>query len=225
MKRKTSFPSYLCVQYFRYIPVLTVTMMLTACSLFKTQEATRQKAQVHESAPEFALPGHDGNTYKLSDFRGKYVVLEWFNNDCPFVKKHYNSGNMQEIQKKITSQDILWFSIVSSAPGKQGHISAEEAMAIKNQRQSAQTAILLDPTGKVGKMYGAKATPHMFVITPKGTILYNGAIDDNSSSNPKTIQGSRNYVTEVLNATLSGAPVNVHHTKPYGCSIKYEVTP
>lgn len=184
-------------------------------------EVTEAKAAM--STPDFSLKGHDGKTYKLSEVlkEGKHVVLEWFNNECPYVKKHYDSGNMQAIQKKYTDQGVKWFTIVSSAKGKQGFMTIDSAAEIKKSRKQNATAILLDPSGKVGRLYGAKTTPHMFVISPKGDVVYKGAIDSNSSYKPKTIAGATNYVAVALDASMGGKKVSKPTTKPYGCSVKY----
>jgi peroxiredoxin len=174
-----------------------------------------------ESAPAFSLPDQDGRTRSLSDFRGKFVVLEWFNNDCPFVRKHYGSGNMQGLQAAYTGRGVVWLTIASSAPGRQGHVSAEEARAIIAHRDARQTALLLDPDGAVGRRYGAKTTPHMFVINPEGVVIYKGAIDDRPSADPADIDGAVNYVQQALEDAMAGGPVTVADTTPYGCSVKY----
>lgn len=169
-----------------------------------------------DKAPDFTL----GKT-KLSDLKGKTVVLEWLNFGCPFVKKHYGSGNMQSLQKKYIGKDVVWLSIVSSAEGKQGHMTEKEAEEAKKEHSSKASKILLDKDGKVGQLYGAVTTPHMFVINKEGTIVYQGAIDDKPDTNPESIPGSVNYVSEALDLTLSGKKVTAAKTKPYGCSVKY----
>jgi peroxiredoxin len=160
-------------------------------------------------------------TWKLSDQKGKVVVLEWFNQSCPYVKKHYSSGNMQQLQKEYTEKGVVWFTVLSSAPGKQGHMTASELAKSLLNSKAKSTAGLLDPTGEVGKAYEAKTTPHFFVLNEKGIVAYQGAIDDNSSSDPETIKASKNYVRSALNATLEKKPVTEASTKPYGCSVKY----
>jgi len=178
-------------------------------------------AVVGKSAPAFSLTDMDGKTVKLSDFKGKFVVLEWVNFDCPFVRKHYGSENMQQLQKTYTGKDVVWISICSSAPGKQGHLTGNEAKEATAERGASPTEFLLDPKGVTGKAYGAKTTPHMFVIDPKGKLLYNGAIDDTPSTKVADIPNSKNYVVAALDAALAGKPVENATTKPYGCSVKY----
>ncbi len=189
----------------------------------KTMNEATKGAPTSMSTPDFSLQGHDGKTYKLSEVlvEGKHVVLEWFNNDCPYVKKHYDSGNMQKLQKEYTDKGVKWFTIVSSAQGKQGYMDVKAAAQNKMDRKQNATAILLDPTGEVGKLYGAKTTPHMFVISPKGDQVYSGAIDSDSSYRPEAIAKSKNYVVAALEASMNGKKVEKPTTKPYGCGVKY----
>jgi len=177
--------------------------------------------QVNQAAPDFTLPSADGATHSLSDFRGKVVVLEWLNYGCPFVQKHYDSGNMQALQKRYTGEDVVWLSINSSAPGKQGHSSPAEAAELTAEHDAAPTAVLLDPDGEVGKMYGARTTPHMYIIDPEGNLVYNGAIDDKPTTDQADIEGAENYVVAALAAVMDGKQPEVQTTKPYGCSVKY----
>jgi alkyl hydroperoxide reductase subunit AhpC len=177
--------------------------------------------QVNQDAPDFTLPGADGATHSLSDFRGKVVVLEWLNHDCPFVRKHYGSGNMQALQKRYTGEGVVWLSINSSAPGKQGHSTPAEAAELTAETGAAPTAVLLDPDGEVGKTYGARTTPHMFVIDPEGKLVYNGAIDDKPTTDQADVEGADNYVVAALAAVMNGETPEVQTTKPYGCSVKY----
>ena len=178
-------------------------------------------AVVGQPAPAFTLTGTDGKPHALADYQGKYVVLEWINHDCPFVKKHYGSGNMQKLQKKYTEQGVVWLSVNSSAPGKQGNYPPEQANALTKEKNAAPTALLLDPDGTVGKAYGAKTTPHMYVIDPKGTLVYAGGIDDKPSTDPADIAAARNHVDQALGEALAGKPVTVASSTPYGCSVKY----
>ncbi len=189
----------------------------------KTMVEASKAAATTMSTPDFSLTGHDGKTYKLSDVlkEGQHVVLEWFNNECPYVKKHYDSGNMQAIQKQYTEKGVKWFTIVSSAEGKQGYLDQKSASKIREERKAVSTALLLDPKGEVGKLYGAKTTPHMFVISPKGDLVYSGAIDSDSSYRPEAIAKSKNYVVQALDASMLGKKVALASTKPYGCSVKY----
>lgn len=175
------------------------------------------------SAPNFSLTDTYGKQVSLADFKGKYVVLEWLNHGCPFVKNQYETGNMQRLQKELTAKGIIWLSVNSSAKGKQGHFPPAEANALTAKKGAAPTGVLLDPLGKVGRLYGAKTTPHMFVINPKGTIVYNGAIDDNSSSGKslEEINAAKNYVRLALAQSMDNQPVSIASTRPYGCSVKY----
>ncbi|MCO5113559.1 MAG: redoxin domain-containing protein [Bdellovibrionaceae bacterium] len=186
-------------------------------------------ATLDQMAPDFELPGHDGKTYKLSDLKGKIVVLEWFNHECPYVVKHYDqkAKNMQNTQSnmmKLVSaqgQELIWLSIISSAPGKQGHITAEEATALKSKLQGNMTAFLFDPEGTVGKAYEAKTTPHMYVIDQKGILKYMGGMDNKPSANVSSLAGAQNYVVEAVTSVLDNKPITNASTKPYGCSVKY----
>jgi peroxiredoxin len=177
---------------------------------------------IGDKAPSFKLTGHDNKSYSLTDLKGKWVVLEWFNQDCPFVKKHYDSGNMQQIQQEFTKKGVQWFSISSSAEGKQGHLtSADEANKVFVTAKSQATSILLDKESALGKIYQAQTTPHMFIIDPKGKIAYEGAIDDHPSAQSSDIPQSKNYIVEALNAGMNGKKIAVQKTKPYGGSVKY----
>jgi peroxiredoxin len=173
-------------------------------------------------APDFSLKDTKGQTHSVSQYKGKTVVLEWFNPECPFVKKHYGSDNMQKLQKEFTDKGVVWFTIDSSAEGKEGYITPEQADKIMTQWKTHQTALLLDPAGVAGKAYGAKNTPDMIVINPEGKIVYEGAIDSKASPNPADIPSSTNYVKSALDESLAGKPVSNAQTKPYGCSVKYK---
>lgn len=162
-----------------------------------------------------------GHTRSLAEFAGKTVVLEWSNNECPYVKKHYETGNMQALQREATAQDVVWLTVISSAPGKQGNVTGAEAQRLTTSRNAAPTAVLLDPTGTVGRAYGARTTPHMYVISPAGALVYQGGIDDRNSADHATVQGARNYVREALTAVRAGRAPAVTAAPPYGCSIKY----
>ena len=177
--------------------------------------------QVGQPAPEFTLTDSNGQPHKLSDFRGKFVVLEWLNHGCPFVVKHYASGNMQKLQKEYAGKDVVWLSIVSSAPGKQGHMTPEETNKAKQEKGSAATAILLDEDGTVGRLYNAKVTPELFIVNPEGVLIYAGAIDDKKSTDTADVAGAKNYVKQALDEALAGKPVSEPTTTAYGCSVKY----
>lgn len=178
-------------------------------------------AKVGEAAPGFTLTDSHGNEHSLSDFKGKYVVLEWVNYDCPFVRKHYNSGNMQKLQKEYTEKGVVWLAINSSAPGKQGNFSNDEINSRSEEHGASFTAYLTDPTGEVGKMYGAKTTPHMYVINPEGKLIYAGGIDDTPSTDLEDVKTAKNYVSAALDEAMNGKEVEVQVSKPYGCSVKY----
>ncbi len=172
-------------------------------------------------APDFKLEGVSGKTVSLSDFKGKLVVLEWKNHGCPFVKKHYDSNNMQTLQSKYTKNGVVWLSIISSAEGKQGYVTAAEGLADKTKYKSDSTDVLLDPQGTVGQLYGAKTTPHMFVVAKDGTLAYQGAIDDKADADQESVKGAKNYVAQALDELAAGKKVSVASTKSYGCGVKY----
>jgi AhpC/TSA family len=178
-------------------------------------------AKLGEAAPDFTGTASDGRTFHLADYRGKYVVLEWHNNGCPFVRKQYNSGNMQRLQKQWTGQGVAWFTILSSAPGKQGYVTATEENDYLAKMQAAPTAALLDPSGEIGHLYDAKTSPHMFVINPQGVMIYDGAIDDKPTPDLNDVPGAKNYVSLALEEAMAGRQVEISATRPYGCSVKY----
>jgi peroxiredoxin len=177
---------------------------------------------VGSAAPDFSVSDATGKTHSLSQYKGKYVVLEWFNPECPFVKKHYGSGNMQKLQSDYTGKGVVWLSIDSSAPGTEGNLSPEQAQKVMKDWNTKQTALLLDAEGKVGRSYNARNTPHMFVINPEGKVIYEGAIDNKATPNPNDIASSTNYVKVALDESMSGKPVSTANTRPYGCSVKYK---
>jgi len=177
---------------------------------------------VGSAAPDFSAPDTNGKTHSLSQYKGKYVVLEWFNPECPFVKKHYGSDNMQKLQQEYTGKGVVWLTIDSNAPGTEGNITPDQAEKIMASWKTKQTALLLDPESKVARSYGAKNTPNMVVINPEGKIVYEGAIDNKATPNPADIPNSTNYVKAALDESLAGKPVSNPTTKPYGCSVKYK---
>ena len=177
--------------------------------------------QVGQPAPDFTLTDSVGKTQHLADYRGKFVVLEWTNNECPFVRKHYGSGNMQALQKEETAQGVAWLSIISSAPGKEGFVTGEHANELTKARGAAPTAVLLDPTGAVGHLYEARTTPHMFIVDPKGTLIYMGGIDSIASADAADIKSAKPYVKVALSEARSGKPVTDAVTRPYGCHVQY----
>lgn len=196
-------------------------VLAAVISVVMTQFA-RAEVATGAAAPDFTLTDTSGTSHKLSDFKGKTVVLEWVNHGCPFVVKHYSKGNMQGLQADYTGKGVVWLSICSSAEGKQGHYTAEGWQKLNAEKGGKATAILLDAEGTVGKLYGAKTTPHMYVINADGTLVYQGAIDDKASTEADDIPGAKNYVAAALDEVLAGKAVTVGQTKPYGCSVKYK---
>jgi peroxiredoxin len=190
-------------------------------SLLATAALAADSPPVGSAAPDFSATDSKGKTHSLSEYKGKYVVLEWFNPECPFVKKHYGGGNMQKLQADATGKGVVWLSVDSSAPGTEGNLTPDQAEKKLNEWKAKQTALLLDQDGKVGRAYGAKNTPHMFVINPEGKIVYEGAIDSKPTPNPADIPASTNYVKVALDESLAGKSVTTAQTKPYGCSVKY----
>src|SRR5437667_2549242 len=198
------------------------SIALAFFSLAATALYAAESPAVGSAAPDFSLPDVNGKTHSLSQYKGKYVVLEWFNPECPFVKKHYGSGNMQKLQEEYTSKGVTWLTIDSNAPGTEGNITPDQAQTIMASWKTKQTALLLDPESKVARSYGAKNTPNMVVIAPEGKIVYEGAIDSKATPNPADIPNSTNYVKVALDESLAGKPVTTATTKPYGCSVKYK---
>lgn len=197
------------------------TLTLALLSLAVTALYAADSPPVGSTAPDFNLPDASGKTHSLSQYKGKYVVLEWFNPECPFVKKHYGSGNMQRLQGEFTSKGVVWLTIDSNAPGAEGNISPDQAQKVMKDWSTKQTALLLDPNGKVGREYNARNTPHMFVINPEGKVIYEGAIDSKATPNPADIPNSTNYVKVALDESMNGKAVSNANTRPYGCSVKY----
>ena len=200
---------------FKLAPFILLSI-ITAFSL-----TAHAKVSVGNAAPDFTGVDSNGNKHSLSDFKGKTVVLEWTNHDCPYVKKHYNSGNMQQLQKTATGNGVVWLSIISSKPGKQGHVSGKQANELTRSRNAAPTAVILDETSAIGRLYGAKTTPHMYIIDKTGQLVYMGGIDSIPSSNEDDIADAKNYVTAALDAMAAGKPIADSVTRPYGCSVKY----
>lgn len=207
---------------------LTVTSLFTLALLMAIGCAQESGAQVSpypapavgKAAPELKAVDTYGKSHSLSQYRGKWVVLEWLNHQCPYVRKHYDNNAMQALQKKYTDK-VVWLSIVSSAPGNQGHFSNDKANALTKEKGASPDAVLIDESGMVGRMYHARTTPHMFVINPQGTLLYMGAIDDKPTSRAADLQGARPHVDLALQEAMAGKPVSVTASQPYGCSVKY----
>jgi peroxiredoxin len=175
-----------------------------------------------ETAPNFILTDISGKTHSLADFKGKTVVLEWVNYGCPFVRKQYDSHNMQNLQKEYTSKGVTWLSICSSAPGQQGNMTDAEWKKAIAEKGADPTAVLIDADGKVGHLYGAKTTPDMWIINPEGKVIYTGAIDSIPSTDVSDVPKATNYVKAALDASMDGKPVATAETRSYGCSVKYE---
>lgn len=192
--------------------ILTAVMLSLAV-------AAHAAPKLGASAPDFTLADQDGKSVKLSDAKGKFVVLEWFNEGCPFVKKHYGSNNMQSLQKKYGKKGVVWYTIVSSKKGKEGYLTPEAAR--EKKKAISSSAILLDPKGDVGRLYSAKTTPHMFVVDKDGKLIYMGGIDDTPSADPADIADSENFVAAALDEAMAGKPVSTPSSRPYGCSVKY----
>jgi peroxiredoxin len=191
-----------------------------ALSLLFTAAAANA-VRVGEPAPEFTGTDSQGRTQMLSAYRGKYVVLEWTNNGCPFTRKHYESGNMQALQKQWTGKGVVWLTVISSAPGEQGYMTAAQENQYISKEHAAPTAAVLDPKGSIGHEYDAKTTPHMFVVDPAGKVIYEGAIDDHATTDTSDIKGSKNFVSDALSEAMAGRQVTTSFTRPYGCSVKY----
>ncbi|MBI2788980.1 MAG: thioredoxin family protein [Elusimicrobia bacterium] len=192
---------------------------ILAAVLLSLASAAHAAPELGKPAPDFTLSDQSGKPVKLSDSKGKFVVLEWFNEGCPFVQKHYGTRNMQGLQKKYGAKGVVWYTIVSSKEGKQGYLTPADA----SQRIKAMSskAILLDGKGEVGRLYGAKTTPHLFVVDKKGTLIYMGGIDDNPSADPEDVKTAKNFVAAALDEAMAGKPVSTPSSRPYGCSVKY----
>jgi len=197
-----------------------IALLVALPALVRPAPAAAQ-AVVGRPAPGFTVTDSNGTARALNNYRGKVVVLEWWNPECPFVGKHYGSGNMQRLQKAWTGKGVVWLTVDSSAPGKQGYVDGAQANTLMKEKGGAPTAVLLDPDGQVGRAYGARTTPHMFVIDAKGTVVYAGGIDDKPSTDRADVTTARNYVQAALDETMAGRPVTTPTSQPYGCSVKY----
>ncbi len=191
-----------------------------AAALFALS-AGAQTARVGAPAPGFTATDSHGQTHTLDQYRGKYVVLEWHNQGCPYTHKHYVSGNMQALQKEWRAKGVIWFTVISSAPGKQGYVTDSEENAYLARMHADPTAVLMDPQGKLGMLYDAKTTPEMYVIDPEGKLIYEGAIDNRPTPDVEDIRGADNYLSDALSEAMAGKSVTTPSTRPYGCSVKY----
>ena len=177
--------------------------------------------RIGDKAPDFTATDTNGQSHKLSEYAGKFVVLEWHNRGCPYTQKHYTSGNMERLQREWTGRGVIWLTVISSVPGKQGYVTAADENAFVKEMKAAPTAVLLDSTGAVGHLYDAKTTPQMVVINPQGVMIYDGAIDDKPTTDTADIATSKNYVQQALEEAMAGKAVSVASTRPYGCAVKY----
>lgn len=193
----------------------------TFCASTLAFAATTKTPTIGQPAPQFEATDTQGIQVKLSDLKGKTVVLEWTNNECPFVRKHYDSNNMQTLQQEATADGVVWISIVSSAKGKEGNVTPQEANAITSAEKAHPTYKILDASGDIGHLYSTKTTPHMFVIDKMGNLAYAGAIDDKADADQKSVTGAKNYIQAALQDLKDGKPVATPQTNPYGCGVKY----
>ncbi|RYZ86304.1 MAG: redoxin domain-containing protein [Proteobacteria bacterium] len=184
--------------------------------------ALSAELKANQPAPQFETTDVDGKAVKLADFKGKWVVLEWFNKGCPFVQKHYNSKNMQSLQKTYTKKGVIWITINSTNPEHKNFVTAAQAKTDAVDLGAFSTHIVMDPKGEIGNKYGAMTTPHMFVINPDQKVSYLGAIDANNSIHDKNIASTKNYVANALDQGMEGKPIDLAYAKPYGCSVKYK---
>ncbi|MCC5906003.1 MAG: thioredoxin family protein [Balneolaceae bacterium] len=203
--------------------IILLSLLIT-CMVFinATGNSDSDGAVVGESAPGFSVVDAHGNTHNLADYEGQYVILEWLNHGCPFVRKHYDGNNMQELQKKYTDKNVVWLSVVSSAPGTQGYMEPEETIATAEEKGAVPTAILLDSDGTMGRAYDARVTPQIYIINPDGILEFNGAIDDKPTARLRDLEGAHNYLVAAMTSLLNGEPVEVTTNTPYGCTVKYE---
>lgn len=199
----------------RFFQIPLIITVLYACG-------SSAALRVGEPAPGFEGVDTGGNVHRLADYRGKTVVLEWTNHDCPYVRKHYGAGNMQAQQREAAAQGVVWLSIISSAPGKQGHVSPEAAEELTRKRKAAPLAVILDSEGRIGRAYHARTTPHMFIIDATGVLVYMGGMDSISTASPDDIPQATQYVRAALQELAAGKPVSTPVTRPYGCSVKYQ---
>jgi len=199
-----------------------VKRILSISVLVLTLALLAPAAKVGDAAPGFSATDSNGKLHRLSDYKGKFVVLEWTNSGCPFTRKHYSSGNMQRLQKEWTAKGVVWLTVLSSAPGQQGYKTPAEENDYLRQASAAPTAALMDPSGSLGHLYGAKTTPDIFIIDPSGKLIYDGAIDDKPTTDVEDVASAKNYVNATLTEAMAGQPIITANTQPYGCSVKYQ---
>ena len=194
---------------------------MAALACIAAASAFGDGAKIGSAAPAFSLRDAEGRTHELASYKGQFVVLEWFNDGCPFVKKHYQSGNMQRLQKELAEKGVVWLSISSSARGKEGYLTSDSARQRVAEWNMQSTKLLLDSDATVARLYGAKSTPHMFVIDKEGLLIYHGAIDNKPTANTADLATAENYVRLALESAMNGKPVATPMTRPYGCALKY----
>lgn len=202
--------------------IKTFTAAVFAAAVVLSAPTAFAAVAAGQSAPDFTLTDISGKQRSLAEYKGKYVVLEWFNSECPFVQKHYESSNMQSLQKKYGGKGVVWLTINSTSPDSSNYRSPAQSQQIARDWSINSAAFMLDPDGKVGQAYGARTTPHMWVIDPQGKVIYSGGIDDKATYRPADVQGARNFVAAALDESMAGKPVAVPAAAPYGCSVKYK---
>jgi peroxiredoxin len=200
---------------FRHFPIFALTLLALASFTVQADPS------IGQPAPAFSGKTADGKSLDLQSLKGKTVVLEWTNHQCPFVKKHYDSGNIPQLQKDAVAKGIVWLQVISSAPGKEGHVDGATSAKLNAQRGAVPTNTILDPEGSIGKLYGAKTSPHLFIIDPQGVLVYKGGIDSIPSADPADIAKAENYVKSALGELAAGKKVSKDSTQPYGCTVKY----
>ncbi len=203
--------------------LLALTVVASYASACTESEAAPipESPPVNQPAPAFTVSDTKGKTHSLDSYRGKWVVLEWFNHDCPYTKKHYSTDNMQGLQREYTAKGVVWISVISSAPGKDGYGSAADIDQQMMEKKASPSFVVRDTAGVLGRMYGARNTPQLFAIDPEGVLRYAGAIDDKPTSKAKDVKTAQNYLKAALDAGLSGQPIAIATTQPYGCDVKY----
>ena len=202
--------------------MIRLSTLAAAAILTLTAPAATANVAAGQSAPDFALADIQGKQQKLSAYRGKYVVLEWFNSECPFVQKHYDSGNMQSLQRRYVDKGVVWLTLNSTSPESSNYRDAARSQQIVKDWRINASALILDPEGKVGQAYGARTTPHMWVIDPAGKVIYTGGIDDKATFRAADLKDAKNFVAAALDESMAGKPVSVAAATPYGCSVKYK---
>lgn len=209
-----------CTTRREVLAALTATAV-AAGTTTATSTRTEASPQTGTPAPGFTATDSKGRPHTLTAYKGKTVILEWTNHECPYTVKHYATGNMQALQKAATDSGAIWLTVASSRPGTQGHVNGLEADKLTDDRHARPTAVVLDPKGDLGRLYGARTTPHMYIVDPAGMLVYMGGIDDQPTANHASVKIARNYVREALDAVAAGRPIAMASTRPYGCSVKY----